>query len=218
MKIKDYIVQITVISLIILAGVIFGVYKYDYNKKYEIIHNCIENKQYKDAIDKMYEYFPNDESQQSSIIWEASYNWAKYDKKIDMSNNYDSSSKDYFDCENEFCKIFIPKLYHEPYVPEYEKKENDISMLELQDLNVDGDYDSEYKTLSGSVKNNSINTVSYYEITIYMFDKNNNVVNSITTNNAGHFIGGSSSKFDTMFKKDSKYYEYKAKVTDVTFE
>lgn len=79
-------------------------------------------------------------------------------------------------------------------------------------------YKNNYTTISGNVKNIGDSTISYYEITIKLMDKNGEVLDSVWTNNSGQFQAGESSKWEKSIKYDERMEKYSASVTKVSYK
>lgn len=95
---------------------------------------------------------------------------------------------------------------------EDEKIADDLDITE-KSLESDGDG---YYIFKATIKNNSLLTVDYFEVNIYLYDEDMSSLDTTYTNWSGKLRPGESAKVDKMIKYDEHIKKFRADITDVS--
>lgn len=95
-----------------------------------------------------------------------------------------------------------------------------LSTPDTTDLKIEQGWDwkkdGNYIYITGSVKNISDKTISYYEVTADFYDSGGNIIDSDWTNGGNDLKPNASSEFEIMHKYDSNIKKVNLEVTDVS--
>ncbi|MEF9893167.1 MAG: FxLYD domain-containing protein [Anaerorhabdus sp.] len=129
------------------------------------------------------------------------YLYQGYTKASDLVEKYYGNSQKGIDWERILIDIEMELI----------NKENsaDIVITEKK-LVLNGNY----HYFDCSVKNNSKKTLSYIEVDIFLYDDNENMIDSTWTNWSGTLPPNGTAKLSTMIDYDSRISKFSAKVSD----
>ncbi len=77
--------------------------------------------------------------------------------------------------------------------------------------------DGNYFYFEATCRNDTILTIDYFEVNIYLYDENDNSLDSTYTNWSGKLLPGGSAKVEKMIKDDGKIKRYSATISDISY-